>query len=59
MIVVADAGPFIHLSVVGHVTLLPALFGEILVPGQVYREVVEDGEGRPGSNELATAFVFG
>jgi hypothetical protein len=35
--------------------LIPRLFGEVLVPRTVYREVVEDGAGLPGSEELRTA----
>ncbi len=48
MIVVSDSGPIIHLSMVGMVSLLPDLFGEILVPSVVFREVVEVGAGLPG-----------
>lgn len=44
MIVVADAGPLIHLSLVGRIDLLPALYGRIAVPELVYREVVDQGE---------------
>lgn len=39
MIVVADAGPLIHLGAIGKIDLLPALFGEVLVPGLVRAEV--------------------
>jgi predicted nucleic acid-binding protein len=57
-IVVADAGPIIHLSLVGRIDLLPSLFGRLLVPETVYREVVETGEGLPGSAELREADWF-
>jgi predicted nucleic acid-binding protein len=55
LIVVADAGPIIHLSLVGRLDLLPTLYGRVLVPSLVYAEVVREGEGLPGSEELRTA----
>ncbi len=55
MIVVADAGPLIHLSLIGRLDLLPALYGRILVPELVYREVVDLGADLPGSVELRAA----
>lgn len=55
MIVVTDAGPIIHLSLIGRIDLLPTLYGRILVPGLVYREVVRPGTDLPGSAELEGA----
>lgn len=55
MTVVSNSGPIIHLSMGRQIGLLPHLFGEVLVPRTVYREVVEDGAGLPGSTELRTA----
>ncbi len=55
MIVVADAGPLIHLSVVRLLRLLPVLYGRILVPDIVYEEVVKEGDLLPGSAELRGA----
>ncbi|MES1242034.1 MAG: DUF3368 domain-containing protein [Acidobacteriota bacterium] len=52
MIVVADAGPIIHLSLIGRIDLLPALYGRVLVPEPVYQEVVREGAALPGSAEL-------
>src|SRR5262245_20113537 len=40
---------------IGRTETLHDLFGEILVPGAVYREVVEMGAGLPGSLELKAA----
>ena len=54
-VVVADSGPIIHLSRVGLVDLLPALYDSIVVPRAVFQEVVHDGAGQPGSAELAGA----
>lgn len=55
MIVVADAGPVIHLAVGGSLGILPALFGRVLIPRDVFDEVVRAGAGRPGSTELGSA----
>ena len=55
MIVVSDAGPIIHLSLIGRIDLLPILYGRVLIPDLVYREVVQAGEGLPGSSELRDA----
>lgn len=55
MIVVADAGPIIHLSLIGHLELIPSLFGRVVMPRRVYDEVVQAGSGLPGSEELRNA----
>jgi len=55
VIVVSDAGPIIHLSLVRLLGLIPALYGQILVPDLVYSEVVTDGDVLPGSAELREA----
>ena len=55
MIVVADAGPIIHLSLVRLLRLLPGFYQQILVPDLVYNEVVVDGDTLPGSAELRRA----
>jgi predicted nucleic acid-binding protein len=55
MTVIANASPLIHLSAIRHLDLLPALFGRVIVPEEVYAEVVIKGAGRPGSREVAEA----
>jgi len=55
VIVVADAGPIIHLSQIHLLRLLPTLYEQILVPDLVYREVVAEGDALPGSAELRGA----
>ena len=55
MTVVADAGPLIHLSLVGRIGLLPLLYGRILIPDLVHQEVVQKGEGLAGSAEIRAA----
>lgn len=55
MIVIADAGPLIHLSLLGRIDLLPAIYGRILIPDLVYKEVVQAGEGMAGASEVRDA----
>lgn len=54
-VVVSDSSPLVHLSRIGRLSLLRGLFGEILIPLAVYREVVVEGRGRPGSSEVEKA----
>jgi hypothetical protein len=53
--VVVNAGPLIALSVSGHLQLLQQLYGEVLVPEKVFREVTDAGAGKPGAAEVAAA----
>lgn len=55
VLVVADAGPLIFLSVVGKLELLRGLFDRVVVPTAVFDEVVGRGTGMPGSLEVAAA----
>lgn len=52
--IVADAGPLIGLARVGLLDLLPALFGTVVVPSEVFDELAIDAE-RPGSRVLREA----
>ena len=55
MIVVADASPLIALARVGRVELLRSVFGQLLVPDAVWREVVEAGVEKAGTVDVAAA----
>jgi predicted nucleic acid-binding protein len=52
MLTVSDSGPFIHLAIVKHADLLMHYFPRLLTLPQVYNEVVIQGKGRPGADEL-------
>jgi predicted nucleic acid-binding protein len=56
---VADSGPLIHLAIVGQTTLLPRYAHPILIVPQVYAEVVTQGVGKPGAQELEAACQAG
>jgi len=53
--VVSDSGPFIHLAMIAQFALLPRSFHAILTVREVYDEVVTQGRGLPGSQELVAA----
>ena len=50
---VSDSSPLILLSAIGQLDLLHRLFGEVVIPTAVWREVVEAGRGRAGAAEIA------
>jgi predicted nucleic acid-binding protein len=52
--IVCNAGPLISLARIDRLDLLPALFGEIIVPPAVYREVTSD-DSLAGARDLANA----
>ncbi len=54
-IVVADSSCLIALARSGQLDVLRVLFGQIVIQAAVYDEVVTQGAGRPGSNEVAQA----
>ena len=48
MTVVSDASALINLARIGELELLRQLYGEVLIPQAVWREVVVKGAGQPG-----------
>ncbi|SHE91391.1 Predicted nucleic acid-binding protein, contains PIN domain [Desulforamulus putei DSM 12395] len=53
--IICNSGPLITLSKIGYLHLLPAIFGRIFIPEAVYNEVVENGAGLPGAEEVRNA----
>jgi len=45
VIVVSNSGPPIYLAALSDFDLLPALFGEVLIPPAVWTEIVDQGGG--------------
>lgn len=55
MSIVSNASPLINLARIGHLDLLPRLYGELVIPEAVWREVVLEGTGQPGAEEIKAA----
>jgi len=55
MIVVGNASPLINLARIGQLDLLRQLYGELLIPEAVWQEVVIQGIGQTGADEVASA----
>lgn len=55
MIVVSNASPLINLSRAGLLNLVPALYGAMLIPRAVWDEIVVEGAGQPGADEIKAA----
>ncbi len=55
MKVVSNASPLIALSLIGKLYLLKELWGEIIIPGAVYKEVVIQGKEKPGASSIENA----
>jgi len=56
---VSDSSTLIHLSVLGRLGLLQEFYGHVLIPPAVWKEVVEEGQGRAGAAEVADAVQAG
>jgi hypothetical protein len=55
MTMVSNASPLINLARIGLLDLLPKLYGALLVPSAVWDEVVVQGAGQAGAEEVRTA----
>jgi predicted nucleic acid-binding protein len=53
--VVSNSSSLIALATIGRLALVKGLFQEIAIPRAVYEEVVIQGQGEPGSKEVAEA----
>ncbi len=59
MVVVSNTSPITNLAAVGHLYLLQALYGQIMIPDEVRDELVLGGAGNnPGAREVLTANWF-
>lgn len=54
-LVIADSSVLIHLARIGRLALLHDICARLTVPPAVWREVVEQGQGRAGARELEQA----
>ena len=52
---VSNSSTLIHLSAIGHLKLLREFHSKIIIPPAVWKEVVDEGKGRPGVQEIQKA----
>ena len=52
MKIVSNASPLINLARIGKLGLLQNLYGELIIPGAVWQEIVVEGAGQPGAEEV-------
>jgi predicted nucleic acid-binding protein len=55
VIVVSDTSPIANLVMVGHVHLLPQLFGIVIIPDAVYQELLANGSDHPVTQTVQVA----
>ena len=55
MTIVSDSSPLIALSKLNLLFILQEFFGEIVIPPEVWKEVVERGKGKAGSEAIRKA----
>jgi hypothetical protein len=55
MKVVSNASALINLARIGKLELLHELYGELVIPEAVWQEVVIEGAGQPGTDEVKAA----
>ena len=41
-----------NLAIIGQLHLVQELFGEIIIPKEVWSELITEGKGKPGTNEI-------
>jgi uncharacterized protein len=56
---VSDSSPLIHLAKIEVLSLISRLYSRVLIPAAVWREVVEESDGRPGALEMQRAVAAG
>jgi uncharacterized protein len=56
---VSDSSPLIHLAKIEALELISRLYSRVLIPPAVWREVVEESDGRPGAVEMQRAVAAG
>ena len=57
--VVSDSSPLIYFTRLGHFLWLERIFGQVIIPQSVWREIVEEGSAYPESVEVRNAIREG
>jgi uncharacterized protein len=59
MIIAADTSPLVALSGIRRLGLLRTIFGEVVIPPAVYREIIDQGVGWLEAEEVQAAILAG
>ena len=54
-LVISNSSPIMNLAIIGQLHLIQELFGEIIIPKEVWAELISEGKGKPGTNEIKKA----
>lgn len=54
-LVISNSSPIMNLAIIGRLHLIQELFGEIIIPKEVWAELIVEGKGKPGTNEIKKA----
>jgi predicted nucleic acid-binding protein len=52
LLVISNSSPIMNLAIIGQLHLVQELFGEIIIPKEVWFELILEGKGKPGTNEI-------
>lgn len=55
MVVISDTSPIINLAAINLLGLLPNLFEKVIIPQKVYEEIVINGAGMAGADDIEQA----
>ncbi len=53
--IISDSSPLVSLSYINKLDLLKELYGQLVIPQAVWNEVVVNGAGEPGAQEVESA----
>jgi len=53
--IVSNTSPIINLACIGRLDVLPALFGEMVIPDAVFYEITGVASNVPGASDVRTA----
>ena len=54
-LIVSDSGPLISMARARKLNISQKVCGQIIIPESVYREIVIQGKGKPGAQEIEKA----
>jgi predicted nucleic acid-binding protein len=52
LLVISNSSPIMNLAIIGQLHLVQELFGKIIIPKEVWSELITEGKGKPGTNEI-------